>query len=356
MDTLSPSRTSSSTDLKRLSSYQDAVGQRWPRRSIATVIQVLVTVALLLLLVYLVDVGQAISTIRSAQTPLVLAGLAVVLAGRVLKVVKWYYLARVQVPNLRLWPSTRAYMASVFASLFLPTSIGSDVLRAVALGRRIGRVPEIGASILAERHLGILANAAMVFAALVLVGQAPPNVEAYVTWAAVVFLLGGLAAVVPLWVWERLRATTWGQERPSTRWLLLLGRFAEAYDTYRRHRALIAGVALLTLAEQFVPILALWLLAFSASLAVSVEMVLVAVPLALFVARLPVSFAGIGVAEAGLVYFLSQFGVAPADALALALLGRAADLIAMLPGALWLRDLSGASASSSSSRPGGSSA
>jgi uncharacterized membrane protein YbhN (UPF0104 family) len=65
----------------------------------------------------------------------------------------------------------------------------------------------------------------------------------------------------------------------------------------------------------------------------------VAVPLTLFVGRLPIAVAGIGVVEGALVYLLGVFGVPPAEALSLALAGRVIEFAALLPGALFWSSL-----------------
>ena len=63
---------------------------------------------------------------------------------------------------------------------------------------------------------------------------------------------------------------------------------------------------------------------------------IIATPLALFVARLPVAVAGIGVLEGALVFLLGLFGVPAVAAISIALAGRVVDIIAALPGAfLW---------------------
>ena len=99
---------------------------------------------------------------------------------------------------------------------------------------------------------------------------------------------------------------------------------------------MLAWVAALTLLEQTMPIWVLLLLSRAIAAGVSLRMLLVAVPLTLFVSRFPIAVWGLGVLEASLVYLLGLFGVPPAQALALALAGRAAELIAVLPGAfLW---------------------
>ncbi len=63
--------------------------------------------------------------------------------------------------------------------------------------------------------------------------------------------------------------------------------------------------------------------------------VLVAFPIVLFLALLPISIGGLGVQEAGIVYFFHLFGMPSEVALALALLLRVYELLLQVPGA-WI--------------------
>ena len=83
----------------------------------------------------------------------------------------------------------------------------------------------------------------------------------------------------------------------------------------------------------------LWILAHSLDVEISFFALLVAVPLAFFVGRLPIVIAGIGVLEGALVYLLALFGVAHEEALSLALAGRLAEIFALRPGGLFWSSL-----------------
>ena len=108
---------------------------------------------------------------------------------------------------------------------------------------------------------------------------------------------------------------------------------------YRHRPGTLIAVGLLSLVEQAFPVVVLWILAHALDLEVSFLALLVAVPLALFVGRLPIAIAGIGVLEGALVYLLGLFGVPPAEALSLALAGRIAEIFALLPGGLFWSSL-----------------
>lgn len=301
-------------------------------------------VALLLLLAWMVDLHALARTIASADPVLLLLAVGVSLADRALMIVKWYPLLHVQVASISFWHAARAYLASGFASVVLPASVGADLLRAVALGRRDGAVMEVGASIVAERLLGMVASAVPTLIALALALRSSVSLDVLLPWAlaslgiavlALLFLVSG--AAMPLL--DRLV----GSRRPGGRWLRVVNRFAVAYTTYRRHPGILVRMGLLALLEQGVPILVVWIVSLALGLTVPVRLLLVAVPLTLFVARLPITVAAIGVGEGAMVYILGLFGVPAVDALALALTSRIPELMALLPGAVLWYELVGES-------------
>ena len=108
---------------------------------------------------------------------------------------------------------------------------------------------------------------------------------------------------------------------------------------YRHHVGTLVVVGALSLVEQAFPIVIMWTLVRALDLTVSLFALSVTVPLALFVGRLPIAIAGIGVLDGALVYLLGVFGVSPTDPLSLALAGRFVELVALLPGGLFWSNL-----------------
>ena len=112
-------------------------------RPLVRFIQLGITVGVVALLLHLVDLAAVGEAFRQAD-PLFL-GLALVIAvlDRLMMIAKWYSLLRLQAPSISFVQATRAYLASGFTNYFLPSTVGSDALRAAALGRRAGLVVEV---------------------------------------------------------------------------------------------------------------------------------------------------------------------------------------------------------------------
>lgn len=87
----------------------------------------------------------------------------------------------------------------------------------------------------------------------------------------------------------------------------------------------------LTLLEQLAPVVFVWLAARALGVEISMWVAAAVVPLATLITRVPISLAGIGVFEGAFMLLLPLGGVAAADAVSMALLDRAVQVVAMAP-------------------------
>lgn len=307
-------------------------------RRLAPLLRLGVTGALLAWVLSAVELRGVAQTLESARAPALVAAFLLVVADRALMIAKWLPLLRVQAPDVRWATAGRVYLASGFASLFMP-SVAADVIRSVALGRRRRAVPELGASIFAERMLGLLAGSVLAGLALVLVAKLGLRGPGLLAWAILatglppaIALASYLAVRIP-WVRAGL------DERSRLPGARLLRRFGAAYRIYRSHGRMVTLVWIASVIEQTIPIWSYVLIAHSLGAAVEPEMLWVAIPLVLFAARLPVTLWGLGVAEGGALYLLGLFSVPADEVLAMMLVGRALELVATLPGGLLWSEL-----------------
>jgi len=315
----------------------------WPptRDSLATAARWGISLVLLGILVLLVDLREIYGTLRSANLPLLGVALGIALADRVLMAGKWFPLLRVQLPNAKFGRAIRAYFAAGFAGLILPSTMGGDALRSIGLGRDRDSVVEVGGSIVLERLLGLIGSGIITLLVLWVAWQASIPMGVLLPWALACVGLSLLLAILPFSARVR-RGIRWVLDRfEGKRWVDLVERFGEAYRTYREYPQTLLVVGFLSVIEQFAPILIFWVGAHALHLGLSFESIFVAVPLTMFIGRLPISVAGIGVIEGGLVYILGLFGATAPQAVSLSVAGRVVELFTLLPGLVWWSELTG---------------
>lgn len=312
----------------------------------AKVAQWAVTLGLLAGLLLVVDVGDAFSVLRSADPVFLGLALLAALTDRLMMAGKWLPLLWVQLPDIPAWRAVRAYFAANFSALLLPASVGADVLRAIGLGRSEEAVVEVGASVAVERVLGLTGSGVAGAVALSVALAVEIETGFLLPWAMVCTGFGIVAILIPYSGTFRGRAASLLDRFEGSRVAELIGRFGASYGLYRGNGKILFVVGVLSVMEQFVPVLVFWMAAHALSLNVTFEALLVAVPLTVFATRLPISIAGIGILEGGLVYLLGLFGVPSHQGLSLALVGRVVEWLAILPGAFWWRELTGGKAMS----------
>ncbi|HEY9075412.1 MAG TPA: lysylphosphatidylglycerol synthase transmembrane domain-containing protein [Anaerolineaceae bacterium] len=287
----------------------------------------LLTLALLVFLLYRQgwqEIWQAFLRISPWRLA---AALGFVVLSRLAVTARWYILLRSAGEPLSLWKNFRLTFAGLFASNFLPTTIGGDVFRLA--GAVLYRVDTAlaAASLIVDRLVGMagMATAAPLgLARVVTVGLpailAPGNAS-----------LGTLAAGMahPGWI-SRL----WRQFTD------LLRRTFASFALWK-HRP--AGL-LLAYAATWVHMLATF-----SSIAICLEgmgepaafwLVAGTWSLVYFITLVPVSINGYGLQEVSTVLLYSRLaGISPEGSLTIALLVRTLTMLVSLPGAIFMPEI-----------------
>lgn len=199
---------------------------------------------------------------------------------------------------------TRLYYVGGFFSLFLPTVVGGDVVRAAAAAQATNRPGGVIASVLIDRALGVLALASYGLLGLVLapglVGRLVAASTLHLPGARPVLLGAGGLVILALAGRQVLR-------RPRVRAAALDG-WRAFRDLARSPRALLTAV-LLGFVVQGLYILLWVVLAGAVRLPVEERLLLFAVPVVSVFAMLPVTLNGLGVREGAWLLLLGASGI-----------------------------------------------
>jgi uncharacterized protein (TIRG00374 family) len=304
----------------------------WPRR--------LMHAAVLLVLAYLayrfIDfrlLGRTLAT--TPPTALVLL-LALATADRWLMAVKWRQLCRTfgcEVPLLRF---VRIYYGSSFINYCIPSMIGGDLYRAVALGRDMpGKKEHVLASVAMEKVIAVFATIVSAWLGL-----------AWLLWrydAPVQRTAFGLLAAASTGAAVAIALSLHPGIHPRLARMLIslrLGRFAAAYERiyeaylgFVRHRAVLARNLALAFVENGVQISVTFVAAWALRVDVPLTDLAAIIVVAQLVRRIAIYVEGKGLAEGLNVAMFGLVGVQPSVALAISLLGHAANILASFPGA-----------------------
>ncbi len=256
---------------------------------------------------------------------------------RLLMAYKWRRLLRARDLPIGHGEAIRVYYVSSFAGVFLPMTVGADLVRLGAMRRSEISSSNLVASIAIERALGAVSQGLFCLLSLGLIASLRLKLE--VPFAGLAALVGAMVVILTLTMPLSFRLAKALDERWSGRPGLLgkLAVLAHEYAAWRRHPREIWLFLLLTLLEGFFPILTYVAAAGALGVPTTVVEMTAVVPIVYLIARLPVSLGGLGAEQGGFVVAAALVGIGKDSALAMSFLVWFALLVALLPGAVaWL--------------------
>jgi glycosyltransferase 2 family protein len=275
------------------------------------------------LFVYLLYKQNWAITLRQLQQIplwLWLLSLALVICGMFLNALRWYSLLRVQKVRISFIETTRIIFAGAFASNFLPSTIGGDAYRMVALLRYTPDKVLSVTSVVVDRGMNVLAMLTMLpfvfytfgptFNIFHLQGRQPAMAQ---NLPIIAGIMGFLARVKDRF----LRTTGVWLKKPAS---LFLAFFISWWSI-------------------FVVYLGVWLLALALGIPVQLYQVMGVSAATYLITLLPISVNGYGLREFTVTALYMQLGATLEQASTLALVTRFFSLVETLPGALWLSQI-----------------
>lgn len=277
-----------------------------------------------------IDFKQIGAIVKSADPGyLALAG-AVYFGINFLILWRWMIIMKALKLKVGFFSAVRWFYLGLFCSLFLPTSVGGDVVKGIGLAKETQNKPKVFASIVLDRLIGfagIVLTASFAFlgghkiiddASIIvsIVGMAVLSAGLLVMLFSHRFFLWGTKVFS---LWPRLKE---GLMKLHYDVVLLKGHVKESVIT-----VLLSSVAQLILAVEF------YLTAKGLHQDIHLLYFVIFSPLVCVATSLP-SIGGLGVREVGWVYFLSKVGVHQGVAVSLSLINFAFMVIVGLLGGL----------------------
>lgn len=289
-------------------------------RRIGWLIKLGVSAALIYVLLrrYPISLATVGETFRSVSLiPLAIA--AVLLFNQfILSSIKWRLILESHGIKMPLGLLVQSYMIGNFFSAFLPSSYMGDFVRIADVSRRTGRSFESASAVVLERLSGLAALTAAGCGASLYIRQAYDQpIFGRLTWVfgGILLLLIGvfLPGVVP--ALRRLAAAI-----PVRFARKVVDRIDRAVTHYRERPALLVRILLWSIAFQ----VAAYTIFFIYGRALHIDLPYIYcfafVPVVYLLEALPISIAGIGLREGGLIYFLGLIGLSSSHAIALSII------------------------------------
>ncbi len=234
---------------------------------------------------------------------------------------RWFVLARGLGFPGRLPTYVGYYFVGMYFNLFLPTSVGGDVLKVLFLSRGEAKRLRASFSVIVDRFLGLVAMFWLGAGALFFhKGLLPAK------FSVLLYITALMTLAIPC-------VTPGIHHIISKLWPAIGLRLAPLQELRQKPVILVTGF-LLSLVLQTLGMGAVALLGHDMSLSPPTAFYFAAFPMVAVLTLLPLSFNGIGIREGGFVYFLGMKGIPAEKALTLSLSFFAVQVAASLIGGL----------------------
>ena len=281
------------------------------KRAAKIALKLAVTALLLFLLYRKVDGRAFADALRGIRWRWVPPFFAIALANMWISSLRWSLLLRsdgVEIPVRKLFASH--WIASFF-NFFLPSNVGGDVYRVADVGRKSGSAVGSLASVFADRLCGFLAMSLMGFLFPLLGLRLVPPENRVLLLVPLAVFLGFLCVAALLWQQGIVRFfARLLPGRARERVERLLDAFFSSVGAYARRPSVLARAFGLSVAFQFLVLVAVWTVCRALAIPVSLPECCVFVPFVCLLEAVPVSINGIGLRDAGYRMFFSAVGLA----------------------------------------------
>jgi glycosyltransferase 2 family protein len=313
-------------------SISAAGSRKWIQRAV----QLLVSLSLLAWLVSRID-SRTVAAVTSFPFGIFAVSLAIFMSSQIFGSLRLWLLLRRQGINFPFLPLVRLTLVGFFTNNFLPSTVGGDLYKAIALTRRGHDLSTIVVTLIVDRVLSLLTVLLMTLAATAFTDRwrlPSPGTTAYLAEA-----IAASAVVVLLLAFSSRPIMRLIRSRAPGLSAKLSDRFAKIVALSSRFMASpgtlflsIVFSILSTLAAVFAQLLIANVLGISVDV---IELTSVT-GLATLFSLVPISVNGVGVQEVSLVALLQRLGTAEDPAIAFAIFSRALILGTSVFGGLLL--------------------
>lgn len=278
-----------------------------------------ISIIILVFLFKQIDEKVLLSIIKGVDKPLLFLAFLVYACAYLLCFLRWWMLLRaikIGLPIKRIFIS---FCGGVFFSLFLPSTIGGDMMRSIDLSMHTKRPREVVATVLLDRLSGYVGLVSLAIPALILGWKFAHDTSVLFSMAIIIAILIGILLVL----FNRVAYAKINKllDSPSA------GKIREAIKNlhheiylFKKHKRVLLGAVAFSLLVQITTPISFYLIALALGLKVNLIFFFIFLPIINAVTLLPISIGGLGLRDAAAIFFFAKAGVCKNSAFAMSLL------------------------------------
>lgn len=295
--------------------------------------RILATIILLVFLFSQVDLKSLAGVMAGANKPLLLLSFVIFCFVYVFCLLRWEMILKALKIHLSFKRIMASYCGGIFFNLFMPSTIGGDLMRSIDLSAHTKKPGEVVATVFLDRLSGYVG---LVFLALISLCFGWGLIQDTGILFAVVILVLILAVVLPVlfnnFIYSRINKLLTSANAGKIR--EILRTMHQEIHYFRRHKKVIAQSTIFSLFVQAIPALSFYVVALALGIKLNLLYFFVFVPIITAITLLPVSIGGLGLRDAASVFLFAKIGVGKDFAFAMSLLNFSFMVIAGIMGGL----------------------
>ncbi len=289
------------------------------KKIVSIVLRIAASMLMLAFLFKQVDIQAILRVVKSADIGLLLVACAVFFLTYVFCLFRWEMLLRAADIKLPLKRVIFSFAGGTFFNLFLPSTIGGDLIRSLDLSAHTKKPKEIVATVLMDRLSGYIGLVVVALLAVFLGWRFLDDKSVLVT----VFVVAGILVAILLAFFNTFLYTKINRLLTTLR----LGRAGELIRNlhqeihrFRGHKKVIVKNVLLSVLIQTISPIVTYIIAVSLGIQVNIIYFFIFLPVIGAITLLPISLGGLGLRDATTIFFFAKIGVSKDLAFAMSLL------------------------------------
>lgn len=278
--------------------------------------KIIITVALLIVVGFIVDFRQVVEVLESVSWKDLLIALLISQIGMFVRAYRWQILLRAQGINTPYVRLTQLYYIGTFFNTFLPSGLGGDVVKTYELSRQTTSGASAISTVIVDRLIGL---GVLFLIALVALPFSWHKIPSMVVFALITIIV---IFVVSLFLFLNRPLREWLTRNVGfLRIILNNDKVVAFYDSfYRYSMVVLLRSASVSLIFNITLIITQIYLARAAGVFIPIYYFFILVPIISSLIAIPISIGGLGVREGGYMLLLSQIGVSHDRSVAISLL------------------------------------
>ncbi len=333
---------------KRFWEYSLEKNQKSARKShLSLILRLAVAVVASWIILKDLDFAQLAGTFKRLHMAVLLLAVIVFALGQSMVGLRWWLVLRAQGIRLPLLFAIKLNFLGHFFSQFMPSSVGGDLVRAWYVSRHSDKKLQAALGVAVDRIVGLISTFLLAFGSYCLfmrdqnIFETGRKVASYqngliepkslfpIVLSSLFIIAGLVMLLLGLPAFKKLLARLYRHT------LHFFTQFKEVLKVYYHHPGIFFLGVLITVFLQSMIILSYWAVGLDLEMKADVSYYLVFFPMVWAFGSIPISVAGIGILEGGLVFLFVKFTACDPEAvMALALCQRLTWLMSAIPG-LW---------------------